>query len=185
VFQVTIHGRGGQGVVTAAEVLAGAAFAAGRYAQALPSFGAERMGAPVESRCRIDTAPIVTHQSAGAVDAALVQDATLLGALDLGLAGASLVILNTARTLAEVRSSCPDLPADRTVTVPADAIVAEHLGLPKPSIAMLGALAALVDIVTLDALCEVVAQRFPAAVADGNVAAAVAAHHWVAGGGRG
>ena len=61
-FQVRFHGRGGQGVVTAAELLAAAAFIEGRYAQAFPSFGSERMGAPVMSFCRIDDKPIRTHE---------------------------------------------------------------------------------------------------------------------------
>ena len=53
-FQIRIHGRGGQGVVTAAETLSVAAFLEGRFAQAFPSFGSERMGAPVMAFCRID-----------------------------------------------------------------------------------------------------------------------------------
>jgi pyruvate ferredoxin oxidoreductase gamma subunit len=61
-FQVRFHGRGGQGVVTAAELLAEAAFREARHAQALPSFGSERMGAPVMSFCRIDDKPIRTHE---------------------------------------------------------------------------------------------------------------------------
>ena len=61
-FEVRIHGRGGQGVVTAAELLAAAAFTEGRHAQAFPSFGSERMGAPVMSFCRIDDKPIRTRE---------------------------------------------------------------------------------------------------------------------------
>ena len=61
-FQVRIHGRGGQGVVTAAEILSVAAFTEGRHAQAFPSFGSERMGAPVVSFCRIDDRPIRTRE---------------------------------------------------------------------------------------------------------------------------
>jgi Pyruvate/2-oxoacid:ferredoxin oxidoreductase gamma subunit len=60
-FQVRFHGRGGQGVVTAAELLASAAFREDRHAQAFPSFGSERMGAPVMSFCRIDDKPIRTR----------------------------------------------------------------------------------------------------------------------------
>ncbi|MGO8864509.1 MAG: 2-oxoacid:acceptor oxidoreductase family protein, partial [Acidimicrobiales bacterium] len=74
-FQVRFHGRGGQGVVTAAEVLSVAAFAEGRHAQAFPSFGSERMGAPVVSFCRIDTAPIRTREPVKTPDAHVVQDA--------------------------------------------------------------------------------------------------------------
>src|SRR5579859_3865292 len=77
-FQVRFHGRGGQGVVTAAELLASAAFSEGRHAQAFPSFGSERMGAPVMSFCRIDDHPIRTHEPVTEPDALIVQDPTLL-----------------------------------------------------------------------------------------------------------
>src|SRR5271167_5240761 len=72
-IQVRIHGRGGQGVVTAAEMLSVAAFEEGRYAQAFPSFGSERMGAPVVSFCRIDDRPIRTREPVMEPDALIVQ----------------------------------------------------------------------------------------------------------------
>jgi pyruvate ferredoxin oxidoreductase gamma subunit len=77
-FQVRFHGRGGQGVVTAAELLASAAFREDRYAQAFPSFGSERMGAPVMSFCRIDDKPIRTREPVTEPEALLIQDPTLL-----------------------------------------------------------------------------------------------------------
>ena len=77
-FEVRIHGRGGQGVVTAAELLAAAAFAEGRYAQAFPSFGSERTGAPVVSFCRIDDRPIRTREPVTHPDALIIGDPTLL-----------------------------------------------------------------------------------------------------------
>ena len=77
-FEVRIHGRGGQGVVTAAELLSVAAFGEGRHAQAFPSFGSERTGAPVVAFCRIDDAPIRTREPIGEPDALIVQDPTLL-----------------------------------------------------------------------------------------------------------
>jgi len=75
---VRFHGRGGQGVVTAAELLAAAAFREGRPAQAFPSFGSERMGAPVMSFCRIDDKPIRTHEPVSEPDALIILDPTLL-----------------------------------------------------------------------------------------------------------
>jgi pyruvate:ferredoxin oxidoreductase-like protein/pyruvate ferredoxin/flavodoxin oxidoreductase-like protein/pyruvate flavodoxin/ferredoxin oxidoreductase-like protein len=75
-FQVRFHGRGGQGVVTAAELLASAAFREDRYTQAFPSFGSERMGAPVMSFCRIDDKPIRTHEPVTEPDALIIQDLT-------------------------------------------------------------------------------------------------------------
>src|SRR5690348_18367786 len=82
-FQVRIHGRGGQGVVTAAELLAVAAFSEGKHAQAFPSFGSERTGAPVVAFCRIADVPIRTHEPIDAPDAVLIQDPTLLQSVDV------------------------------------------------------------------------------------------------------
>ncbi|HXQ83200.1 MAG TPA: 2-oxoacid:acceptor oxidoreductase family protein, partial [Xanthobacteraceae bacterium] len=77
-FQVRIHGRGGQGVVTAAEVLSVAAYLEGKHAQAFPSFGSERMGAPVVSFCRIDDKEIRLREPILEPDALIVQDPTLI-----------------------------------------------------------------------------------------------------------
>ncbi len=82
-FQVRIHGRGGQGVVTAAELLSVAAFAGGRHAQAFPSFGSERTGAPVVSYCRFAVEPIRSREPVMHPDAVLVQDVTLIHQVDL------------------------------------------------------------------------------------------------------
>ena len=82
-FQVRIHGRGGQGVVAAAEILSVAAFDEGRHAQAFPSFGSERMGAPVVSYCRLDDRPIRTHEPVAEPDALIVQDPRLIHQVDL------------------------------------------------------------------------------------------------------
>ena len=82
-FQVRIHGRGGQGVVSGAELLSVAAFLEGRYAQAFPSFGSERMGAPVMAFCRIDVREIRLREPVMAPDALIIQDPTLLHQVDL------------------------------------------------------------------------------------------------------
>jgi len=83
VFEIRIHGRGGQGVVTAAELLSVAAFDEGRHAQAFPSFGSERTGAPVVSFCRIDERPIRVREPIAAPDALIVVDPTLLHQVDV------------------------------------------------------------------------------------------------------
>jgi pyruvate ferredoxin oxidoreductase gamma subunit len=75
---VRIHGRGGQGVVTAAELLSTAAFADGKHALAFPSFGSERMGAPVMAFCRIDTQPIRIREAVTHPDVLIVQDPTFI-----------------------------------------------------------------------------------------------------------
>ena len=82
-FQVRIHGRGGQGVVTAAELLSIAAFSEDRQAQAFPTFGSERTGAPVVAFCRIDDRPIRSREPISEPDAVIVQDPTLLHQVDL------------------------------------------------------------------------------------------------------
>jgi pyruvate ferredoxin oxidoreductase gamma subunit len=167
VFQVRFHGRGGQGVVTSAELLSVAAFDDGRHAQAFPVFGSERTGAPVMAFCRIDDKPIRTREPVMRPDALVVQDPTLLGGLDLS---APLVVVNTSGTV--------DAPG-RVIAVPASAIAREHLGRPMPGAPLLAALVAATGIASLGALETAIRERFPAAVADGNVAAARAAYEEV------
>ncbi len=103
-FQVRIHGRGGQGVVTAAEILSVAAFLEGKNAQAFPTFGSERMGAPVTAFCRIDDKPIRLREPVVAPDALIIQDATLLHRVPLfdGLAASGFVLVNTPKTFQEL-----------------------------------------------------------------------------------
>src|SRR6187551_3952712 len=100
-FQIRIHGRGGQGVVSGAELLSVSAFLEGRYAQAFPSFGSERMGAPVMAFCRLDDKPIRLREPVLEPDALIVQDCTLLHQVDLfsGLAPGGFLLLNTSRTV--------------------------------------------------------------------------------------
>ena len=135
-FQVRIHGRGGQGVVAAAEILSMASFDEGRHAQAFPSFGSERMGAPVVSYCRIDDRPIRTHEPIAEPDALIVQDATLVHQVDLfsGLTGEAYVLVNTSKSFEEL--GLADFAArfrpERLLTCPATALALEHVGRPAP-----------------------------------------------------
>ena len=103
-IQVRIHGRGGQGVVTAAEMLSVAAFLEGRHAQAFPSFGSERTGAPVVAFCRIDDKEIRLREPIQNPDILIVQDATLFKALDVleGLSKDGFLLVNTARELSDI-----------------------------------------------------------------------------------
>ena len=178
-FEVRIHGRGGQGVVTAAELLSVAAFLEDRHAQAFPSFGSERTGAPVVSFCRIGDRPIRVREPIVRPDALIVQDATLLHQVDVfgGLKDDGYALINSARTidqlgLATLRDT---LQADRLITVPATELAREHLGRPLPNAALLGAFAALTGVVTLDSVAAAIRSRFAGRVGDGNVAAAQAA----------
>src|SRR6476646_3340578 len=98
-FQVRIHGRGGQGVVSGAEMLSVAAFLEGKHAQAFPSFGSERTGAPVVAYCRIDDSPIRSHEPVTEPDAVVVQDPTLLQLIDVfaGIVAGGCALINTTR----------------------------------------------------------------------------------------
>src|SRR5512135_410831 len=100
-FQIRIHGRGGQGVVTAAEMLSLAAFREGRWAQAFPSFGSERTGAPVVAYCRIDEREIRLREPVMQPDALIIQDPTLLHPVDVfaGLAEHGYILINPTRSL--------------------------------------------------------------------------------------
>lgn len=182
-LQVRIHGRGGQGVVTAAEILSVAAFDEGRNAQAFPSFGSERMGAPVVSYCRIDDRPIRTREPVMAPDAVIVQDATLINQVDLfsGLSQEGYVLINTSRTFEELGLSeiFIHFRPDRLLTCPATELALEHVGRPLPNAALLGGLAAMTQAIALDAINAAIRERFAGVVGERNAAAATAAYAFV------
>jgi pyruvate ferredoxin oxidoreductase gamma subunit len=179
-FQVRIHGRGGQGVVTAAELLAQAAFAEGRHAQAFPTFGSERTGAPVTSFCRIDDRAIRIREPIASPDAVVVQDPTLLHQVDVfgGLGPDGYVLINTARSFEELGLDdlVQRLPREHLLAVPATELAREHLGRPLPNVPLLGAFAALTGVITLPSVASAIRGRFGGSVGEGNVAAARAAH---------
>jgi pyruvate ferredoxin oxidoreductase gamma subunit len=158
-FQTRFHGRGGQGVVTAAELLSVAAFDQDKHSQALPSFGSERTGAPVVAYCRIDDRPIRSHDPVTSPEAVVVQDPTMLhipGVLD-DVADGAVVLVNSSRTPLEL--GLAGLAA-RVVTVPASDLARARLGRPLPNTALLGALAGLTGVVELQALQLAMRQRF-------------------------
>jgi pyruvate ferredoxin oxidoreductase gamma subunit len=182
-FQVRIHGRGGQGVVTAAELLSIAAFREGRHAQAFPTFGSERTGAPVVAFCRIDDTEIRVREPIAEPDALIVQDPTLLHQVDLfaGLRLDGYLVLNSVRGFAElgleefVRRFRPE----RLLTVPATDIAREHLGRPLPNAALLGAFAAASGVVSPASVAAAIREKFAGDVGEANVAAAEAAYGFV------
>jgi pyruvate ferredoxin oxidoreductase gamma subunit len=182
-FSVRIHGRGGQGAVTAAEMLSVAAFDEGRHAQAFPTFGSERTGAPVVSFCRIDDRPIRLREPITHPDALIVQDPTLLHQVDLfaGLGPDGYLLVNTSRTLEELGLAdlAGTLDVHRVATVPATELAREHLGRPLPNAALLGGFAALTGEVSLAAVTRAILDRFAGEVGEGNVRAAVAAYEHV------
>ena len=182
-FQVRIHGRGGQGAVTAAEMLSVAAFTEGRHAQAFPSFGSERTGAPVVSFCRIDGAPIRNREPISKPDALIVQDPTLLHQVDVfgGLAADGFALINSARDPQELGLAdlAERIRPERLLAVPATEIAREHLGRPLPNAVLLGAFAVFTGVISLESVLAGIRHRFDGPIGDRNATAAAAAGRFV------
>ncbi len=179
-FQVRIHGRGGQGVVSAAEMLSIAAFEEGKHSQAVPSFGSERMGAPVVAYVRIDQNPIELREPVLDPDLLIVQDPTLFHAIDVfaGLKEDGWVLINTSKPLEElnIEGATDRLPKGHVVAVSATELAMQHLKRPTPNTVLLGALAAMSDEIHIDSVCSAISKKFPGEVGQANVIAAQAAH---------
>jgi pyruvate ferredoxin oxidoreductase gamma subunit len=185
VFSIRFHGRGGQGVVTSAELLSVAAFDDGLHAQAFPTFGSERTGAPVVSFCRIDANPIRMREPIAAPDAVVIGDPTLLHQVDVfgGLADDGYLLVNSSRYLSSlgVGDLAASLPSGHARAVPATELAREHLGRPLPNAALLGGLAALTGLVGIEPIAAAIRERFgDGPVGEGNVAAAEACFEIVA-----
>ncbi len=182
-WQVRFHGRGGQGVVTAAELLALAAFSNGKYAQAFPSFGSERMGAPVMAFCRIDDKPIRTRDAVTCPDVVVVQDATLLHQVDLfaGLEPCGFVLINSTRSLnaLHLEEFLSTLPVGHVCAFPASDLGLRHLKRLLANAPLLGGFAALTGLIRLASVESAIHQRFPGAIGEANVAAAREAYDYV------
>src|SRR5208337_4365683 len=164
-FQIRIHGRGGQGVVTGAEMLSVAAFLEGRHAQAFPSFGSERTGAPVVAFCRIADKEIRLREPILEPDCLIVQDPTLFKVIDVfsGLRPDGYLLVNTNKTFAglHLQEAVNRLPKGHAVSLPATELALKHVGRPLPNAALLGAFAALTNLVHLDSVKRAIAEAFP------------------------
>jgi pyruvate ferredoxin oxidoreductase gamma subunit len=164
-------------------MLSMAAFIEGRHAQAFPSFGSERTGAPVLAFCRIADREIRVREPISEPDALIIQDPTLLHQVDLfsGLAQDGYVLINSARSFEELGLGelVERFRRDRLLTVPATDIARENLGRPLPNAALLGGFAALTELVSLPSVAEAIREKFPGEVGDGNAAAAERAFEFV------
>jgi pyruvate ferredoxin oxidoreductase gamma subunit len=182
-FEIRVHGRGGQGAVTAAELLSVAAFLDGQEAQAFPAFGSERMGAPVASYCRISGEPIRVREPVTTPDAVIIIDATLLHHVEVfgGLAPDGFALINSARMLAELGLSelVDRHGAGRVITLDATGLARKHIGRPLPNVCLLGAFAAVTGTVSLTSIETAVRERFRPEIATANVNAARAAYEAV------
>lgn len=187
-LQIRIHGRGGQGVVTAAELLSIAAFEQGRHAQAFPSFGSERTGAPVVAFCRIDDREIRLREPIQAPDVLIVQDPTLVHQVDVfqGLKPDGYVLVNSRRSFDELGlgEMASRYRPERLVCVPATDIALRHIGRPLPNAVLIGAFAALSGLIAMAAVDHAIRTKFRGAVAEANIAAAAEAFTYVSQGAR-
>jgi len=157
--QIRIHGRGGQGVVTAAELIAIAAFKDGKQAQAFPSFGVERTGAPIESFARIDNKFIRTREHVYNPDVLIIQDASLLDTINAsqGCGQNTIAIVNTSKNKKELNLN---LPENNIYTVDATKIALEIIKKNIVNTVILGAFAKATDLVSLGGLKKAIKQKF-------------------------
>lgn len=172
-IEIRIHGRGGQGNVVAAYLLATAAIDEGHHAQAFPSFGAERRGAPVAAFVRMDREPILRRCEVREPHFVIVQDPTLLKSpgVTAGLREGGRVLVNSTRSSEEI-SERLGLEA---VALPAARLAREHLGRPVPNTALLAAFLALTGVLPVEALVKALAERFRGEVLTRNEALVQAA----------
>jgi pyruvate ferredoxin oxidoreductase gamma subunit len=172
-IEITFHGRGGQGAVTAARLLAEAAFLEGKLCQAFPTFGAERRGAPVCAFTRISENPIRTRSQVYSPDHVVVLDSSLIQVVNVceGMKENGWVVVNSKKPL--------ELQARRLAIVDATKIAVETIGRPIVNTAMLGAFAKVTGLVSLDSLVKVVERHFSGKGAVGNINALRAAYEEV------
>jgi pyruvate ferredoxin oxidoreductase gamma subunit len=169
-IEIRFHGRGGQGAVTSAELLALAAIGEGRYAQAFPSFGPERRGAPVVAFCRISDQPIKIRANISEPDLVVVLDASLLKIVNVGagLKADGILITNTKLSPEKVKEALKI--NQRLAVVDATKIAKEVLGLPITNTTMLGSLVKAAGVVRKDSIIPALRERF-GRIADKNITA--------------
>lgn len=164
-------------------MLSSAAFLDGRHAQAFPSFGSERMGAPVMAFCRIADREIRLREPVMEPDALIIQDPTLLHQVELfsGLRPGGYVLINSTRTLDELglSASAEELRHYRICAVPATELALKYVGRPLPNAALLGGFAAQTGAVRIESIAAAIHEKFPLALAQSNAAAAHAAYQIV------
>jgi len=171
-------------VVTAAELLALAAFRDGKAAQAFPSFGSERTGAPVTAFCRIDSHPIRSREPVYHPDVLLIQDSTLLHQVDVfaGLSAPAIVLINSTRNVEALHLTdfVTQHPGVQISTLPAADMALKHLGRPFANIGMVAGYAALTGEVTKASVNQAIKDKFPGGIGGLNVAVAAEVYDYVA-----
>ncbi len=172
--EIRIHGRGGQGSVTAAELLAIAAFDDGKYSQAFPAFGVERRGAPVMAFVRLNDKPIRLRSQIYEPDYVIVQDATLVDVVNVA-AGAKtdgIILINT-----EKKPESFDLNTKASVkTLDATKLAMDIIGKPIVNTTLVGAFAGVSGLIRPESIKDAVMERFPGKVGEKNAQAIQAAY---------
>ena len=170
-IEVRIHGRGGQGNVVAAYLLATAAINEGWHAQAFPAFGAERRGAPVVAFVRLNDKPIRRRSQVLAPDYLIIQDEALMNVPSItdGLKPDGNILLNATKT-SDQYSAENNIDSNTLITLPATQLAQQHLGRPVPNTALLSAFLKLTDLLPHSSLIESLADRFSGAVLEKNIA---------------
>jgi pyruvate ferredoxin oxidoreductase gamma subunit len=176
--EIRWHGRAQQGIVTAAKMVGEACLRSGKYVQAFPEFGPERMGAPVKAYNRVSDEPIRLHCQVTDPKYILIADSTLIATVNVieGAPEDAIFIINTSKTPAEMRNELK-LKNKKTLvyTLDASKISLEAIGRNMPNTPMLGALAKTTDVITLDVLIdnfkENYSKKFSAKVVEGNITA--------------
>lgn len=177
-IEVRWHGRAQQGVVTAAKVLGEACLGSGKHVQAFPEFGPERMGAPVKAYNRVSDDPIRLHCQVTSPRYILIADPTLIGTVDVteGAPEDAIYIINTPKDANEMRATLGLVGTPAHVyTLDAGAISLDTIGRLMPNTPMLGALAKVVDFITLEAIKDDFrdnySKKFSPKVIEGNLQA--------------
>jgi len=182
-FQIRIHGRGGQGVVSASELLSVAAFEEGKYSQSFPSFGSERMGAPVQAFARISDKPITTREPVMEPDMLIIQDPTLFNAIDVfdGANTDGYLLINSSKTPEElgIEQMTSKYRKNNVLTIPATDMAMKYIKQPKPNTVLLGAFAALSHMVNIPALDKAIRGKFPPRIAEPNIIATKAGYNFI------
>lgn len=170
-LEIRFHGRGGQGAVTSAELLAVAAINKGMYAQAFPSFGPERRGAPVVAFCRVDDKRILLRAKVYEPDVVVVLDSGLLTIIDPveGLKKDGILIINTKKSYEEIMNECRF--SCRVGTINADQIAREELGRVIVNTTMLGAVVRATGLLGVEDLRGPLMERFGPKLGEKNMKA--------------
>lgn len=175
--EIRWHGRGGQGTVTAAKVLADACLSGGRYVQAFPEYGPERAGAPLKAYNRISKGELRMHCPVLEPQVVSVVDATLLDAINVaeGATETAIFVVNTTKSPSEVRAKIKAKPSQKVYTVDATKIAIDTIGRAMPNSPILAAVCSATGLVDLELLLEDVrksfGKKFSQKIIDGNLEA--------------